>query len=80
MNECPFTLTSRILCWIKFSTAKLNVHKSWNVVAPGADEIVEVVFAVVADVLIEVELVLEDEVICLTLYAYKLNSKINFEN
>jgi len=80
INDCPFTLTSRILCWIKFSTAKLNVHKSWKIVAPGAVEIVAVVFAVGAEVLIEVEVELVDEDICLTLTNYKLNSKINFEN
>ena len=80
INECPFTLTSRILCWIKFSTAKLNVHKSWKIEAPGAVEIVAVVFAVGAELLIEVEVELVDEDICLTLTNYKFNSKINFEN
>ena len=80
MNECPFTLTSRILCWIKFSTAKLNVHKSWKVVAAGAAEIVAVVCAVVAEVLVEVEVEQDDEDIGLTLSNYFFNSKINFEN
>ena len=75
INDCPFTLTKRILCWIKFSTAKLNVHKSWNIVAPGAAEIVAVVCAVVAEVLVEVEVEHDVEDICLTLTNYKFNSK-----
>ena len=69
----PFS--NRILCWIKFSTAKLNVHKSLNIGNVVAADIVDVGFALVAAE-VEIELEVEVEDIGLTFNNQNLKMKI----